>query len=63
MTMTSNNGMRELADKELDAVCGGGGGFRTGDIWAFQKNVAVVNKSKDVLIYQSNNNNTGIQVG
>ncbi|WP_407120055.1 hypothetical protein [Bradyrhizobium sp. STM 3561] len=62
MTMTSNNGMRELADKELDAVCGGGS-FRTGDIWAHQTNVSVVNKSKDVWIYQINNNNTGIQVG
>ncbi|QQN62979.1 hypothetical protein JIR23_26080 [Bradyrhizobium diazoefficiens] len=61
MTMTSNNEMRELADKELDAVCGGGWGFRTGDIYAFQKNVAVVNKSWDTTIYQSNNNNTGVQ--
>jgi len=28
MTMTSNIGMRELADKELDAVCGGGASER-----------------------------------
>lgn len=60
--MTNKNGMRELADKELDAVCGGGG-FSTGDIWARQTNVAVVNKSRNVWIYQLNNANTGFQAG
>lgn len=58
--MTNKNGMRELADKELDSVCGGWG-VSTGNIYAFQKNVAVVNKSWNTAIYQSNNNNTGAQ--
>jgi hypothetical protein len=61
--MTSKNGVRELADKELDAVCGGGGFIKTGNVWAHQKNVAVVVHSLGTTIYQSNNINTGVQVG
>jgi len=64
--MTDNMDIRELDDNELDAVCGGGfggGGFiSTGNVWAHQKNVAVVVHSFGTTIYQSNNINTGVQV-
>jgi hypothetical protein len=59
--MTDNKKMRELNDKELDAVCGGGF-ISTGNVWAHQKNVAVVVHSWGTSIYQSNNINTGVQV-
>jgi len=58
--MIDKKEMRELADKELDAVCGGGF-IRTGDVWAHQTNVAVVKYSAFTAIGQSNNINTGYQ--
>jgi hypothetical protein len=56
----SKQQMRELADKELDAVSGGGF-ISTGNVWAHQKNVAVVKYSFFTEIGQSNNINTGYQ--
>jgi hypothetical protein len=56
--------MRNLTDKELDAVCGGHGRFsvRTGDVFAIQKNTAIVVHSYGVSIIQGNNINTGVQL-
>ena len=53
--------MRNLSDKELDAVCGGHG-VRTGSVFAIQKNTAIVVLSAGVSIIQGNNINTGVQV-
>ena len=52
--MTCKSEMRELTNKELDAVCGGGFGVSTGNVWAHQKNVAVVVGSDFTKIYQTN---------
>jgi hypothetical protein len=54
--------IRELTDKELDTVCGGGRHSSTGDIFAVQINKAVVVDSYKTVILQSNNNNTGFQL-
>jgi hypothetical protein len=59
--MTRKSGTRELADKELDTVCGGGFLISTGNVWAQQKNVAVVKYSVLTGISQANNINTGYQ--
>jgi hypothetical protein len=57
--MTCKSEMRELTNKELDAVCGGGFGVSTGNVWAHQKNVAVVVGSDFTKIYQTNIANSG----
>jgi hypothetical protein len=55
--------MRNLTDKELDAVCGGGFHVRTGSVsHVIQKNTAIVVHSAYVSIIQGNNINTGVQV-
>jgi hypothetical protein len=59
--MSRRTPMRNLSDKELDAVCGGHG-VRTGSVFAIQKNTAIVVLSAGVSIIQGNNINTGVQV-
>jgi hypothetical protein len=54
--------MRNLSDKELDAVFGGHG-VRTGDVsHVNQRNTAIVVHSAYISIIQGNNINTGVQV-
>ena len=54
--------MRNLIDKELDAVCGGWGGISTGWVFANQQNFSGVAFSAFTSVQQSNNINTGVQV-
>jgi hypothetical protein len=56
--------MRNLSDKELDAVCGGWGfSIRTGSVaFVSQKNDSDVVFSAFTWVQQSNNINTGVQV-
>jgi hypothetical protein len=49
--------VRELTEQELDAVCGGRGSIRTGDIRATQ--ISVVIRSSQITVNQ--NINSGFQ--